>query len=222
MPNPNARNSYFIAALKRCELPAEAKRSLDRDVTDPPPHPRTLTIADALRNNEIPPGASNERTFQKALRVALWALLYFPNQYIPNDVFNFWAYGRKHSKEELDKFSRNSQRIKDLLERTYGDHIPNVGYTTQKAKIDIRNTVDGFRLTYNADDYICKIVEPLKKKLLGTIIRTNDSLRESRLPMDSIKSEELQGNIAETKTSIKELMGSDILNHLLPAPKKKV
>jgi hypothetical protein len=198
--------SLHLAAVRRnlSTLPADTQEHLATLVLDRPPSGKFQRIGDAVMAREINLQSQSEALCDVALRLSLWALVYYSGQFVPYNMFLSRALGNRVNKgssavrEFASKHSELRRRVAELNLRA-------VGYVTQRWSTD-PSTVDGFRLTRDGDDYFESIHMPQMLKLTNARNRLVRDVADDRLRLDDVRTPPLRAQLAASKDFASELL----------------
>jgi len=213
----------LIQAVERLSLPMEAKIRLVDIVRDPPggsylrvtEEGVSVGVVDALVNMEIDSGLSREKAVYKVLRLAPWALVYYPGQEIPSFRAVQWFSPDRvqENSQAVDTFQRNvlskvAAMIRDLK-------IPNVSLVTTR-KRSAPNTVKGFRLTFDGDDYLTRVVSRANDKVGKSIKQFIEAVSPDRILPEHLKDTSAQRVLTEAQEQRGAIMEGRLLEGFSP------
>jgi len=212
----------LLAAASNLELPDDVKIKLVTLVRDTPPPEATTNISAALAANAINPGLAQESHVLKALRLGLWALVYFHGQVIQYHLFMRWATGQK-IQEDSDIVALFRKNLRKLDRSVVRLGLRCVGLVKERKNSDPKS-VDGFRLSRSGTDYTDKVAKQSKGKADRALRRFAEALDDERILAEDVEDPGMQAFVANEKDTVATLDSRGVFSHfsqqlpLLPPP----
>jgi hypothetical protein len=212
MTAPDHTSHHLYAANRNLpNLRQDTRDKLANFIRDAPATGRHTLVSEAITAKEIQPGLSAENLILKAVRVAAWAVVYFPRQYIPYYVFLSWGMSQKITKDspQVEQFIKANRKMKENVD-SFGWVA--VGYTTQRATTD-PTTVDGFRLTVDGDDYFERVICKNSKKVSRALHTHATDLTDTRICPEDVRNPIYREQIEKDKEILIDLKKSGVIAH---------
>jgi hypothetical protein len=194
-------------------LPHETKLRLVGMVIDAPPHEEYDNVNDAIHGGQIMPGMADEKRALKLVRLALWALVYFPGQPILIHRFLCWSTGERIGAEspKVEQFTKDYPKLKTAVDNL---ELRCVGLLTQRKVGSRPETCNAFRLTCSGNDYTIRIsrAERSVQMKIETLLQVSDPAR--CLPTDCSDPEARQ-KLINTQKNMQLLTASNTLGKFL-------
>jgi len=201
----------LLAAASKLELPEDVKIKIVTLVKDPPPPDTIMNISPALAANAINPGLAQESHVMKALRLGLWALIYFRGEVIQYHLFMRWATGQNVQEDSdiVALFRKNLRKLDRVVVKL---GLRCVGLVKER-KNSNPQSVDGFRLSRSGTDYTDKVATQKKATVNRALQRFQEALEDDRVLAEDVDNASMRAFIVDEKSTVLALEGQSVFSH---------
>lgn len=172
-------------------------------------------LPEFLPTKDINSGA----TARNALRVLLWALVYYPGQSVIDHIFLTWKEGDlvTAKSERAQTFRRNEgKRIQALLDNLKTRNLGLV-FTTIRDRTTENVGARGFRLTRSAEEYLRVIRPRAERRAANGLEKYVAAMGDEKIVASDVAHDEtLVESVNHAKKTIEKIGSSKITQLLIP------